>query len=162
MKTRKVLTAVAVAMALLAWQMLQPIFLVQSEGRTLLALPLCREQAFSIRFIHSVQKTPVEEFLVADPAECDGAGGFRLLRTRYQSFGVGLPFMEGEGDFHEEGEYFVFDHMDRHFPRLALRTGVGTQLTLTTALGTLCLYELFPPGTRIDLSVARAYEVFCH
>ena len=158
MKTRKVLTALAVAMALLAWQMLQPIFLVQGEGRTLLALPLSEEQAFTIRFIHSVQKTPVEENLVADPRARDGAGEFRLLSTRYQSFGVGLPFMEGEGEFHEEGEYFVFDHMDRHFPSLTLRTGVGTQLTLRTAAKTLWLYELFPPGTRIDLSIARAYE----
>ena len=158
MKTRKVFTAVAVAMALLAWQMLQPIFLVQGEGRTLLALPLSETQAFTIRFIHSVQKTPVEENLVVDPAARDGAGEFRLLSTRYQSFGVGLPFMEGEGEFHEEGEYFVFDHMDRHFPSLTLRTGVGTQLTLRTKAKTLRLYELFPPGARIDLRIARAYE----
>ena len=150
MKTRKILTALAVAMALLAWQMLQPIFLVQGEGRMLLALPLTEPQAFTIRFIHSVQKTPVEENLVVDASARNGAGAFRLLSTRYQSFGVGLPFLEGEGDFHEEGEYFVFDHMDRRFPQLVLRT----------AAGTLRLYELFPPGARIDLSVARAYEVF--
>lgn len=160
MKTRKILTALAVAMALLAWQMLQPIFLVQGEGRMLLALPLTEPQAFTIRFIHSVQKTPVEENLVVDASARNGAGAFRLLSTRYQSFGVGLPFLEGEGDFHEEGEYFVFDHMDRRFPQLTLRTGVGTQLTLRTAAGTLRLYELFPPGARIDLSVARAYEAF--
>ena len=158
MKTRKVFAALVAAMALLVWQMLQPIFLVQGEGRTLLALPLSKEQAFSIRFIHSVQKTPVEEFLVADSSARGGAGEFRLLSTRYQSFGVGLPFMESEGAFHEEGDYFVIDHMDRRFPQLTLRTGVGTQLTLRTAAGTLRLYEMFPPGARIDLRVARAYE----
>ena len=154
MKLRKILTAVAVAMALLAWQMLQPVFLVQGEGQTLLALPLSRPQAFSIHFIHSVQKTPVEEDLVADVA----AGEFRLQSTRYQSFGVGLPFLESEGDFREEGDYFVFDHMDRHFPALALRTGVGTRLTLRVGTQTLPLYEKFPPGTRIDLRIACAYE----
>ena len=100
MKTRKILTALAVALALLAWQMLQPIFLVQGEGRTLLALPLTEPQAFTIRFIHSVQKTPVEENLVVDASARNGAGAFRLLSTRYQAFGGGLPFLEGEGGFH--------------------------------------------------------------
>ena len=158
MKARKVFLAIVAAMALLAWQLLQPVFLVQGGGRTLLALPVSRPQAFTVRFIHSVQKTPVEEDLVADAEARGGAGEFRLLRTRFQSFGVGLPFMESEGEFHEEGDYFVFDHMDRHFPALSLRTGVGTQLTLRAAGRTLRFYEMFPPGERIDLSIAPAYE----
>lgn len=145
-------------MALLAWQLLQPVFLVQGGGRTLLALPVSRPQAFTVRFIHSVQKTPVEEDLVADAEARGGVGEFRLLRTRYQSFGVGLPFWLSEGEFHEEGDFFVFDHMDRHYRSVSLRTGVGTQLTLYTEAGALRLYEMFPPGTRVDLCIAPGYE----
>ncbi len=158
MKARKVFLAIVAAMALLAWQLLQPVFLVQGGGRTLLALPVSRPQAFTVRFIHSVQKTPVEEDLVADAEARGGAGEFRLLRTRYQSFGVGLPFMESEGEFHEEGDYFVFDHMDGRFPGLSRWPVVGAQLMVRGAGRRLRCSEMFPPGERIDLSIAPAYE----
>lgn len=155
MKKRKVLLAVALGLLLvLADWLAEPVFLVRGGGRVLQALPLLRPQAFSLRFIHSVQKTPVEEFLAADGQKRE----FRLCATRYQSFGVGLPFLPSEGDFHAEGDTFVFDHMDRHFRSISLRTGVGTQLTLTTAAGTLPLYEMFPAGTRIDLVIGRRAE----
>lgn len=154
MKKRKIFTALAAGCLLIFVQLLQPVFLVRGGGHTLLALPLERPQPFSIWFMHSVQKTPVLENLVADGQQRE----LRLCSTRYQSFGVGLPFMESEGEFHEEGDYFVFDHMDRHFPALSLRTGVGTQLTLRAAGRTLRFYEMFPPGERIDLSIAPAYE----
>ena len=104
--------------------------------------------------MHSVQKTPVRENLVADGQQRE----LRLCSTRYQSFGVGLPFWLSEGEFHEEGDFFVFDHMDRHYRSVSLRTGVGTQLTLYTEAGALRLYEMFPPGTRVDLCIAPGYE----
>ena len=84
--------------------------------------------------------------------------GFRLLRTEYQSFGVGLPFLETEGDFRQEGNVYVMDCMDRRFPELSLRTGVGTQLTLYLNGKEYKLYEMFPPGTRIDVRVEPVYR----
>ena len=101
----------------------------------------------TIRFIHSVQKTPVEEDL-----EFDGQAWI-VHRTRYKSQGVGLPFMESDGDFHREGDWFVMDGMERRIEHLSLRTGVGTQLTLTLDGEEIKLFEQFEPGTRIDLIV---------
>ena len=159
MKRRKIFRAglaVLLGLLLLVVSLMQPVFRVAVAGRTLLALPLTAPQAFSIHFIHSVQKTPVEENLVADGR----AGEFRLLSTRYQSFGVGLPFLASEGTFREEGDAYVMDGMNRHFPSISLRTGVGTELRLTTEAGELRLYELFPPGTRIDLSIVPGLQIF--
>ena len=48
--------------------------------------------------------------------------------------------------------------MDRHFKTLALRTGVGTQLTLTVAGREYRLYERYAPGTRIDLAIVPFYR----
>lgn len=101
-----------------------------------------------------MQKTPVLENLEVNEAK----DGFTLLSTKYQSFGVGLPFLAEEGDFREEGDYYVFDHMDRQFKTLALRTGVGTQLTLTVAGREYRLYERYAPGTRIDLAIVPFYR----
>ena len=93
-----------------------------------------------------------------------GGGSLELIETRYRSFGVGLPFLESEGDFRQEGSDFVLCGMKRHFPGLSLRTGVGTQLTLTVSgLGQMeqvfPLYEEFLPGTRIDVRLQPLYEV---
>lgn len=100
-----------------------------------------------ISFIHSVQKTPVIEEL-----EFDGED-FVLLRTKYKSHGVGLPFMESDGDFREENGIFIMDNMNRKIKNLELRTGVGTQLTIILDGKEFKLYEKFPPGTKIKFKI---------
>lgn len=100
-----------------------------------------------INFIHSVQKTPVIEEL-----EFDGEN-FILLRTKYKSQGVGLPFMESDGKFYRDGDWFIMDNMNRKFKNLQLRTGVGTNLTVTLNGQEFKLYEKFPAGTKILIDV---------
>lgn len=128
--------------------LLTPCFVVRAAGERVAMVEARAGLPFSIHFIHSVQKTPVLENLEINEAK----DGFTLLSTKYQSFGVGLPFLA------EEGDYYVFDHMDRHFKTLALRTGVGTQLTLTVAGQEYRLYERYAPGTRIDLAIVPFYR----
>ena len=100
-----------------------------------------------INFIHSVQKTPVVEEL-----EFDG-DNFILRRTKYKSQGVGLPFMESDGNFYRDGDWFIMDDMNRHFKNLQLRTGVGTNLIVTLNGQEFKLYEKFPAGTKILIDV---------
>ncbi len=106
-----------------------------------------KNTALVISFIHSVQKTPVIEEL-----EFDGED-FILLRTRYKSQGVGLPFMESDGVFREEGDWFVMDNMNRRIKNLSLRTGVGTELTLEIGGEKIELYKKYPPGTKINFEI---------
>lgn len=97
----------------------------------------------TIKFIHSVQKTPVIEEL-----EFDGED-FILRRTIYKSHGVGLPFSESDGDFREENGNFIMDNMNRRIKNLELRTGVGTELCIILGDREIKLYEMFKPGTKI-------------
>ena len=106
------------------------------------AAPAYPGQALSISFIHSVQKTPVEEYLTVD----DSMSELVLNSTRYHSFGVGLPFMESDGEFYQDGDDFVMDHMNRHFDSLSLRTGLGTKLTLELDNQSYQVYENHEPG----------------
>ena len=130
--------------------LLQPCLFVRAAGDTTVAIvPAQPGTPFSIHFIHSVQKTPVLENLAVD---VDGHS-FILHSTKYQSFGVGLPFLAEEGNFYQEGDYYILDGMERHFPQLTLRTGVGTQLTLYIGRRTYRLFETYPPGTPVDLFV---------
>ena len=131
----------------------QPCFCIYGGGRMIASAPAIPGMPFSIHFIHSVQKTPVRENLVVE------GEGFRLESTEYQSFGVGLPFLESEGNFRMEGDAFVMEHMDRHFPDLSLRTGVGTELRISLNGKEYRLYEMFPPGTKIDIFLVPFYRL---
>ena len=99
--------------------------------------------SLTINFTHSVQKTPVIEELEYKDGE------FILLRTKYKSQGVGLPFDAGDGKFYRDGDWFIFDDMNRRFKNLELRTGKGTQLKITLDGKIYELYKKFPLGTKI-------------
>ena len=142
----------------LAQVLLTPCLTLSAEGRRL-AMYEAGGAELTIDFIHSVQKTPVEEKLrvSAEGSELE------LTETRYHSFGVGLPFLESEGDFRQEGNDFVITGQNRHFPELALRTGVGTELTVTLRRGSFAkvleLYRAYAPGTLIEVKLLPLYEI---
>ena len=148
--------ALCAAVLLVAFDILSaPALFLQADGKKIVLVRQIRDEVpFMIRFIHSVQKTPVEEFLTAH-----ADGHFHLSGTRYQSHGVGLPFLPEEGAFRQEGEYFILD-MERDYAELSLRTGVGTELTITVGDQIIPAYEMYPVGTRIDLVVAPLYTYF--
>ena len=153
---RAYLIALAAAVLLVAFDILSaPALFLQADGQKTLLVRQIRDAApFTIHFIHSVQKTPVEEFLTAH-----ADGHFHLAGTRYQSHGVGLPFLPEEGNFRREGDYFVLD-MERDYQELSLRTGVGTELPIAAGEQIIPAYEMYPVGTRIDLVVAPLYTYF--
>lgn len=148
--------ALCAAVLLVAFDILSaPALLLHADGTKLVLMRQIRDaEPFTIHFIHSVQKTPVEEFLTAH-----ADGHFHLTGTRYQSHGVGLPFLPEEGTFRQEGEYFVLD-MERDYSTLSLRTGLGTELTIEADGERIPVYEMYPVGTRIDLVVAPLYTYF--
>ena len=148
--------ALAAAVFLVAFDILSApaLFLRAGDDMIVLVRQIRDEVPVTIHFIHSVQKTPVEEFLTAH-----ADGHFHLSGTRYQSHGVGLPFLPEEGAFRQEGDCFVLD-MDRDYSELSLRTGVGTELTIEAGGARIPVYELYPVGTRIDLVVAPLYTYF--
>lgn len=121
----------------------QPKIFLGTESKTIFVADYQENLPVIINFTHSVQKTPVIEELELRNGE------FVLLRTKYKSFGVGLPFDASDGNFHRDGDFFIMDDMDRHFKNLELRTGKGTQLKITLNGREFELYKKFPLGTKI-------------
>lgn len=152
------LTAI-LAMAAILQVMLTPCLTLSAGGRRLAIYEAGPGLHLTVDFIHSVQKTPVREILAVER----GGKSLELLETRYRSFGVGLPFLAEEGDFLQEGDEFVLRGMQRHFPALSLRTGLGTRLVLTAAGPGVHrvwrLFEAYEPGTRIDLAFEPLYKI---
>ena len=116
---------------------------VEDTKKTVTITDAKKNLPLKINFVHSVQKTPVIEELVFD------GESFILLRTIYQSHGVGLPFLESDGTFREEDGKFIFDNMNRKIKNLELRTGKGTKLCIELDKKVFELYKIFPAGTKI-------------
>ncbi len=138
----KFLLFAALATVLLFSATYQPKIFVGNQFKTVSVINYEENLPLTIKFIHSVQKTPVIEELSIKNGE------FVLNRTKYQSQGVGLPFDNADGTFHRDKDWFIFD-MNRKFPFLELRTGKGTQLTIILDGKTYELYKIFPVGTKI-------------
>ena len=139
---RKIFIAVVLA-AVLFFLTSSPKIFIGTEDKTIAVVNAQENFPLTIEFIHSVQKTPVVE-------EFEFRGGeFVLLRTKYKSQGVGLPFDAADGNFHRDGDWFIFDDMNRRFRTLELRTGKGTRLKITLNGRLHELYKKFPIGTKI-------------
>ena len=118
---------------------------IDGQEKIIMSVEAKKNLPLTINFIHSVQKTPVIEEL-----EFDGEN-FILLRTKYKSHGVGLPFMESDGEFRIEDGFFIMDNMNRRIKNLELRTGVGTNLCINLDGQEIKLYEIVPTGTKIKI-----------
>ena len=143
---RKILLAL-IASIILSLATYEPKIFIGTENKAVAVVNAQENLPLTINFIHSVQKTPVIEEL---EYKC---GEFVLLRTKYKSQGVGLPFDAGDGKFYRDGDWFIFDDMNRRFKNLELRTGKGTQLTITLNGKTHELYKKFPLGTKISIKI---------
>lgn len=147
------LTVWLVLVLALGFWLTRPILCVQSDQETVAQVETYDGLPMKIRFIHSVQKTPVEEYLHIE----SDLQTIQLDSTVYHSFGVGLPFLETDGDWRQEGDDFILENMNRHFPTLSLRAGVGTKLTLTVDGKEYPLYDMLKVGDRIDIYVVPRY-----
>ena len=143
----KFLFLAAVSLFVLFQITFQPKIVVATDNKTLAVVDAQKNLLLTIKFTHSVQKTPVIEELQFRNGE------FVLLRTKYKSQGVGLPFDAGDGKFYRDGEWFIFDDMNRHFKNLELRTGKGTRLKITLNGREYELYKIFPLGTKIVVKI---------
>lgn len=109
--------AAAVAAALALW--IAPPALgveVLKEGGT----PVARfsgVESFALRHIHSVMKTPVEDYY-----EVAARTHLVQTQTRYRSLGAGLP-SSGIGEFRREDGWFVRDNIGGRLERITVRVG---------------------------------------
>ena len=123
-----------------------------SSGKTLHRFYLSPGDSFTLRFIHSVEKTPVED-------EYRGVNGrIRLWEERTVSHNAGLPteaprngrFIMGQSWMHVRGGGYSF-------PLVRYRVGngsLGRNLLLLPGGGIMNLFEKYPLSV-IEFSIGR-------
>jgi len=110
----------------------------------------------TLSYTHSVQKTMVYEYLEVNEYET----GLVLKSTKYQSQGVGLPFLASEGNFRREGEWFITEDMNRPYPELRVRNGVTNHEHITVGEKDYSLDDLVPLETELRIYVAPMWQNF--
>ena len=108
-----------------------------------------------IEFMHSVQKTPVQEYFIVR-----GENDLLLEKTIYQSMGVGLPFMASEGKLKTTGDGHFILEMHREYQTLKLRTGLEACPKIYFGGNVLPIYNLYEPGTLVEIKVVMRYETW--
>lgn len=86
---------------------------------SLLSLPLEADETFTIRYIHSVDQTPVFEVFGADPQ-----GRLALQATFFQMFGAGMGHWQGRGVVDYDGEWTWIRDINETLGSFILRIGV--------------------------------------
>lgn len=123
-----------------------PVLTVTGERGPVFCLPLVKNETFSLTFVHSVQKTPVwENFTLGEEDR------LVLVSTFYESLGVGLPFLPGEGELTNDHGRFVLTGLNRTFPEIALRVSPVAKQTLVYRGRQIDLNGLFPPDSLVRL-----------
>ncbi|MCR4667333.1 MAG: DUF1850 domain-containing protein [Desulfovibrio sp.] len=92
--------------------------LQDSTGKILARYPIPDRTCFGILFIHSVAKSPVEEWFCRQNSE------LFLEKTVYQDFGAGLPYRpEGGQRMRVKDGHIIIDGYHRPLPRFDVRVG---------------------------------------
>lgn len=92
-----------------------PALLLQdAHGARLAGIPL-KDGGFTHEYVHSIHKTPVQEFFRVHPE----SGMLVLYRLEYDSYGVGMPSDGGDAFRLENGKFIVDLH--REFDSLPMR-----------------------------------------
>ena len=87
-------------------------------GAPLLVLPLEPDERFTIRYIHSVEKSPIWEV-----HSVDHAGRIHIEEEIYLKFGAGMGKMPGIGRMVTRGPYEVIEGMHMPTGDFVLRVG---------------------------------------
>ncbi|MFZ5648618.1 MAG: DUF1850 domain-containing protein [Bacillota bacterium] len=127
-------------------------FLVVSDGHdnTVFMLPITGNKDFSLYYIHSVHKTPVWENFSVGPGD-----RLVLTSTVFQSLGVGIPFLPGEGQLHFENGQIVLRGLDRSFDVLNLMLTPVAEQTLMYRDKSYYLSDYFKSGDLIRIRAVR-------
>jgi len=89
-----------------------------STAEIIAILPVSAGDKFTIRYIHSVDKTPIfEEFRL------DLKQGLVLEKTWFTMFGAGLGHWPGHGDLSQDKEWITIDNIEQPLGSFILRIG---------------------------------------
>lgn len=130
-RKRKSIAAWSIAVAGLTWFLFGPVLWLEFEFtdsdaiRSVKHIRTAVGEPFELRYVHSVEKTPVSEYFTLNET-----GAVVLTGTRFHGFGAGLPTDGAEGTFSRDGDAFVISDWERLIGQLRVRLSPMNEYTL--------------------------------
>ncbi len=114
--------------------------------------PLEADGVFSVSYIHSVNKSNVEEYYRLENDE------IYLFRARYRAFGAGVAteLEEGQTLSYEDG-YMIIDNIHYQIPNLVYRVGTVSDPLIHIGTQTWHMKDLAPPLTSVRFTIQNKY-----
>ncbi len=136
----------AIIILVLNLQIVPALIIKNSTGTIIAELPLY-DGTFIHHFIHSVHKTPVDEYF-----EVRGKT-LELTKVKYDTYGVGMPSDGGEGFTLENGRFVVILH--RAFSSIPIRVSIVPDHGIVVGGTFLPFTRWVPKESAITLSARR-------
>lgn len=149
MRFKKALSGIILVLLMIIPVLLFPIstLVVGRQNKSdVFFIPLFKDKAFSYFYIHSVQKTPVQEHFVSAPDN-----SLILTSTEFKSLGVGLPFMADEGTFENNQGQFLITDLNRKFSQINIGFLPLAEQAIIYKNHFIYFNEYFNPGTLISI-----------
>ena len=148
-KQRYILAGVVIIiLVLLSLINVPTIVLSEQNGSPSLLVPLWKEKAFAIEYLHSVNRTPVQEHFVPAPGN-----KILLTGTEFRSLGVGTPFSPEEGQLVNDQGVYSLTGMDRSFDKLHFVFLSLTKHALLSQGKKFAFVDYFASGQIVELKL---------
>jgi len=120
-----------------------------NNGEILFKVPVPKNREFTIRWTHSVELTPWEEIF-----RIDEENNIILDRTRFKSFGAGVPDYAGDKATLDDG-YVLYSNINKKMPNLVYGISGIAKHTLIIENDVYKLYEFIPADLGVKFSVKK-------
>jgi hypothetical protein len=138
------------------WASTIPVLSVRQvpDGRILFQSPIDEGSRFSLIYIHSIHRTPVEELFIINEKR-----QIVLDATIFESYGVGMPTsLEGNETFRMADGKMRIENIDRTLTTFDLRIGqVIADHKLRLGRQEIPLAKLSKPGSAVRFEIGRLH-----
>ncbi|MBW5446092.1 DUF1850 domain-containing protein [Cohnella sp. CFH 77786] len=151
-----ILFAAAILASLWLWASSIPVLTIRqvTDGRIVFQSPADQGSRFSLVYIHSIHRTPVEEFFIVNERR-----QIVLDSVAFESYGVGMPTsLEGHETFRMADGKLRIENMDRTLETFDLRIGqVIANHRLRIREREIPLSQLSEPGSAVRFEIERLH-----
>ncbi|NLB53777.1 MAG: DUF1850 domain-containing protein [Syntrophomonadaceae bacterium] len=141
---------VILLLVLLSLISIPSVVLSDLNGSPRLVVPLWQNKEFTIEYLHSVNKTPVQEHFTPAPDN-----NIILTGTEFRSLGVGTPFLSEEGQLVNDQGVYSLTGMNRSFKKISYVPLAFTRHTLLAAGRKVYFSDYFTDGKIVEVRIEK-------
>jgi len=120
------------------------------NGNNLISIPIEPGELFTIRYIHSVDISPVYEVFYADEKK-----GIMIKETYFKMFGAGMGHWPGRGTIVEQNGWIFIKDMDIAIGEFYLRIGAPSVDHTLLIKGQAIQLSRMIPGSRVRIYIKQ-------